>query len=152
MKITPFILILIATNLIFSGCSTEKEKIERDKSLIEGDNNIGENIISNSEDEIGECFDLLSFDGLVVTGYILEIETSLVTIVKNISLGEFNKIKDLSVQEILSKENQLSIMYLDYNQSNDLKNGDHIVAFLTGGVNSSFPSTGTAKKIIKVDF
>lgn len=81
-------------------------------------------------------------------GFILKIEKERVLFTENISMEEYNDLKDLSLDELTtSLERPPLLIYLSYGKTNDLKQGDKVIVTISGGVQESFPALARASKI-----
>ncbi len=84
-------------------------------------------------------------------GYLLKVENERVLFAENISLEEYNEMKELSMEEVFSLETVPNLIYLTYVKANDLNQGDKVSVTISGEVLTSFPSQAKASKIKKVD-
>jgi hypothetical protein len=82
-------------------------------------------------------------------GYLLEVEAGRVLLVENITFYEFNKIKELSVRELVELEKASmapSLIYLSYGKTEDYKKGDKVIATIIGDIAMSFQQKQKQKK------
>ncbi len=80
-------------------------------------------------------------------GYILEVETDHILFTENTSQEEYNKIKDLSFEELTSLKPGPSLVYLTYDKTSDLHKGDKVAVTISGDIQASYPGEAKARNI-----
>lgn len=85
-------------------------------------------------------------------GIILEKNEDSITLAKNLSNEDYEKIKNISVREILEEgsiENEIDLDLIDLNYSNteDFNKGDRVKVWIKGDILDSYPASADAKKI-----
>lgn len=82
---------------------------------------------------------------LTIDGYILKIENSRILVAENITTERYEEIKDKRIEDLL--EDRISLIYLSYDNTEGLKVGNKVEAWIDGGVDTSNPAQSKAKKV-----
>ena len=88
-------------------------------------------------------------EGLQLEGYLLEVAEEQVLLVENISLEEYETIKNLPLNDLVM-DYHYPMYYLRYEQAGQFQKGDHVIVTVTGPIAESHPAQGEADKIEKV--
>lgn len=80
-------------------------------------------------------------------GYILSIENGIVLVAYDITEEKYKQIKNQSLREIDENKEYIPLIYLRYEDTNNLKEDDKVKVWIDDGVDDSYPSQATAKKI-----
>ncbi|WLR42485.1 DUF3221 domain-containing protein [Bacillus carboniphilus] len=88
-------------------------------------------------------------DDLRIQGYILEVAEEEVLLVRDISLSEFNKIRDLSLEELMENDEfSHDLIYVKYENSSEFSIGDRVIASISSdGIYETWPAQAEAEKI-----
>lgn len=91
------------------------------------------------------CNNTLAEKQVVTEGYILGIEKNRILVAENISVENFEAIKNDSLSELEKEE--ISLIYFSNVDTNNLQNGNNVKILFNGNVNMSFPAQASADKI-----
>ena len=80
-------------------------------------------------------------------GYILKVETGRVLVAKDITAEKYNEIKDKSITEWSENGEYIPLIYLSYDDTSKLKEGNKVEVWIEGGVEDSYPQQARASKI-----
>lgn len=80
-------------------------------------------------------------------GYILDVERGTVLVAYDITEEKYNQIKDQSLGEIGDNDEYISLIYLNYDNTNNLEEGHKVNVWIDGGIDDSYPQQAGAKKI-----
>ncbi|WP_228552273.1 DUF3221 domain-containing protein [Gracilibacillus salitolerans] len=83
-----------------------------------------------------------------IEGYILEVNEQRLLVMEDVSLEEYEEMKDKTVSEIDKESEYINLIYLSYDDVSDFEKGDHVNVWLDGGVDHSYPSQAAAKNIV----
>lgn len=85
-------------------------------------------------------------------GVILDIDKDVILLAKDLSIKDYNKIKDQSPrtlrnQDVLGEIESLNLYELTYDKSENFTKGDNVEVWIKGPILSSYPAQAKAKKI-----
>lgn len=80
-------------------------------------------------------------------GYILDVDSGTVLVAYDITEEKYIQIKDQPLEEISDNEEYIPLIYLSYNDTNNLKVGHKVNVWINGGINDSYPQQAGAKRI-----
>src|SRR5690625_6667994 len=80
-----------------------------------------------------------------ITGYVLQGEDGRVLVAENVSLEEFEDIKDQSISDLDGK-NDVELVYISYDHTGIFEKGDEIEAWVDG-IDESYPAQAAGVKI-----
>ncbi len=80
-----------------------------------------------------------------ITGYVLQAEDGRVLVAENVSLEEFEDIKDQSISD-LDGQNDVELVYISYDHTGIFEKGDEIEAWVDG-IDESYPAQAAGVKI-----
>ncbi|WP_223700002.1 YobA family protein [Sutcliffiella deserti] len=93
----------------------------------------------------GETLD----SSMKIEGYILEVEEGRILVAENITWSEYEEISEKTFQEL--DEERISLIYLSYESTSNLKVGKKVKVWIEGGINDSYPVQAHAQKIEVVE-
>src|SRR5699024_779375 len=80
-----------------------------------------------------------------ITGYVLQAEDGRVLVAENVSLEEFEDIKDQSISD-LDGQNDVDLAYIRYDNRGIFEKGDEIEGWVDG-IDESYPAQAAGVKI-----
>lgn len=79
-------------------------------------------------------------------GYVIEVKANTILIAQDISLERYNELKGVSSEGLID-QGGLGLIWLTYKKSGEFEKGDHVVFWIDGGVNESYPEQASASKV-----
>lgn len=81
----------------------------------------------------------------VIEGYIFKVHEESIMLAQDIDLEKYQEIKEKEHLEI--GQEGILLISISYDDTSHLKEGDHVKAFIEGGIRESYPAQANASKI-----
>ncbi|MEA3318627.1 MAG: DUF3221 domain-containing protein [Bacillota bacterium] len=82
---------------------------------------------------------------LIIDALILEVKDGRMLVAEDVTRTEYAEISNKTIQEL--DEERISLIYLSFDKSVDVKVGDEVEIWIDGGLDHSYPAKGHAKKV-----
>ncbi|NMH73599.1 DUF3221 domain-containing protein [Bacillus sp. RO2] len=82
---------------------------------------------------------------LIINALILEVKDGRMLVAEDVTRSEYAEVSKKTIQEL--DEERISLIYLSFDKSVDVKVGDEVAIWIDGGLDHSYPAKGHAKRV-----